>query len=128
MYGFCRITDISKSHFNFSSKNCSSKVYTGFVKVVGLVIQSTKKIGFAIIVFFYNFISNLQVTAKTHKEVKNYFTSRPLESFTRSQICPSFAPNTLEILGVLQCSPWANGGGAVGQIPARPAAGLAGKG
>jgi hypothetical protein len=29
--------------------------------------------------------------------------------FKRSQICPSFALNTLEKLGVLQCSPWATG-------------------
>jgi hypothetical protein len=44
MYGFCTITDLGKSHFNFSSKNYSPKVYTRFVKIVGLVTQSTKKI------------------------------------------------------------------------------------
>jgi hypothetical protein len=41
MYGFCRITDLGISHFNFSSKNCSSKVYTSFVENVVLVTQST---------------------------------------------------------------------------------------
>jgi hypothetical protein len=37
------------------------------------------KIGFAIFGFFYDFIWNLQVTAKTHQRVKNHFTKRPLE-------------------------------------------------
>jgi hypothetical protein len=45
MHGFCRITNLGKSHFNFSSKNYSSKVYTCFVKVVALVTQSTTKLG-----------------------------------------------------------------------------------
>jgi hypothetical protein len=51
MYGFCRITDLAKSHFNFSSKNFSSKVYTCFVKVIGLVTQSTTKLGLQLLDF-----------------------------------------------------------------------------
>jgi hypothetical protein len=107
MYGFCRITDLGKSHFNFSSKNYSSKVYTCFVKVVVLVTQSTAKLDLHFSGFFYDFMCILQVDAKTHKEVKNHFARGSLESFKRSQICPSFALNTLETLGALQCSPWA---------------------
>jgi hypothetical protein len=45
MYGFCRITDLGISPFNFSSKNYSSKVYICFEKVVVLVTQSTTKLG-----------------------------------------------------------------------------------
>jgi hypothetical protein len=76
------------------------------------------KNGFAILGFFYDFINILQVAAKTHKEVKNHFARGSLESFKRSQICPSFAPNTLEKLGALQCSPWATGAARPARIPA----------
>jgi hypothetical protein len=44
MYGFCKTTDLGKTHFNFSSKDYSSKVYTSFAKVVVLVTQSTTKL------------------------------------------------------------------------------------
>jgi hypothetical protein len=44
MYGFCRITDLGILQFYFSSKNCSSKVYTCFAKVVVPVTQSTTKL------------------------------------------------------------------------------------
>jgi hypothetical protein len=44
MYGFCRITDLGILHFNFSSKTCSSKVYTCLEKVVVIVTQSTTKL------------------------------------------------------------------------------------
>jgi hypothetical protein len=50
MYGFCRITDLGILHFNFSSKNCSSKVYTCLEKVVVLVTHSTIKLSLH---FFY---------------------------------------------------------------------------
>jgi hypothetical protein len=42
---FCRITDLGILHFYFSSKNCSSKVYTSLEKVVGLVSLRTTKLG-----------------------------------------------------------------------------------
>jgi hypothetical protein len=44
MYGFCRTTNLGKTHFNFSSKNYSSKVCTSFAKVVVLVTQITAKL------------------------------------------------------------------------------------
>jgi hypothetical protein len=40
MCGFGSTTDLGKTHFNFSCKNYSSKVYTSFAKVVGLVTMS----------------------------------------------------------------------------------------
>jgi hypothetical protein len=63
MYGFCRITDLGISYFNFSSKNYSSKVYTCFGKVVVLVTQSTEKLGLQFLKFstiLYDF-SKLQL-------------------------------------------------------------------
>jgi hypothetical protein len=54
-----RISDLVILHFYFSSKNCSSKVYTSLEKVVVLVSLSTTKLGlqfldFSVIVYgFY---------------------------------------------------------------------------
>jgi hypothetical protein len=62
-YGFCRITDLGISYFNFPSKNCSSKVYTCFGKVVVLVTKSTTKLGLQFLQFsktLYDF-SKLQL-------------------------------------------------------------------
>jgi hypothetical protein len=42
---FCRNIDLGILHFYFSSKNCSSKVYTSLQKVVVLVTMSTTKLG-----------------------------------------------------------------------------------
>jgi hypothetical protein len=44
MCGFGSTTDLGKTHFNFSCKNYSSKVYTSFAKVVGFVTRSTAKL------------------------------------------------------------------------------------
>jgi hypothetical protein len=45
MCRFCRNIDQEILHFYFSSKNCSSKVYTSLEKVVVLVTLSTTKLG-----------------------------------------------------------------------------------
>jgi hypothetical protein len=64
MYGFCGITDLGKTHFNFSSKNYSSKVYTSFAENVVLVTQSTTDLGSqfldcsTILYGFYNLQAN----------------------------------------------------------------------
>jgi hypothetical protein len=63
MSGFCRNTDLGISHFNFSSKNCSSKVYTCFEENVVLVTKSTTKLGLQfldVFVILYDF-SKLQL-------------------------------------------------------------------
>jgi hypothetical protein len=44
MCGFGSTTDLGKIHFNFSFKNCSSKVYISFAKVVGFVTGSIEKL------------------------------------------------------------------------------------
>jgi hypothetical protein len=59
------------------------------------------KIGFGIFRVFYDFISNLQNTAKTLKGVKNPFARRPLLTFESSQMCPRTSP------------PYHDGGGAL---------------
>jgi hypothetical protein len=43
MYRFCRNIDLGILHFYFSSKNCSSKVYTSLEKVVDFVTLGTTK-------------------------------------------------------------------------------------
>jgi hypothetical protein len=98
MYGFCRNTDLGISHFNFSSKNYSSKVYTCFAKVVGLVTRSTEKLGLQ----YLDFSTILYVFYKLqlkHNKGKETFAGRPLESFKPSQICPWLEQNTLKFLG-----------------------------
>jgi hypothetical protein len=87
MYGFCRITDLGISYFNFSSKNCSSKVYTCLEKVVVLVTQSTAKLSlqfFDFSVILYDF-SKLQVK---HTKGEDTFCECPLENFKISQTGP----------------------------------------
>jgi hypothetical protein len=51
MCRFCRNIDLGILHFYFSSKNCSSKVYTSLEKVVVLVSLSTIKLGLQIFDF-----------------------------------------------------------------------------
>jgi hypothetical protein len=80
------------------------------------------KIGFAFFGFFYDFIWILQVAAKTHQRGKILFTKKPLESFKRF-----FLPNSLELLGALQCSPWGLGAARPGEIPATSPASSAGE-
>jgi hypothetical protein len=77
MYGFCRITDLDILHFYFSSKNCSSKVYTCFAKVVVLVTQSTTKLRLHFFGFFYDFIRILQDPVKAHKRGRSNLQTDP---------------------------------------------------
>jgi hypothetical protein len=75
MYGLCRITDLGKSHFDFSSKNYSSKVYTCFVEFVGLVTQSTTKLGLQFSDFFCDLLQFYKFAAKAHQGSKNIFAN-----------------------------------------------------
>jgi hypothetical protein len=52
MCGFCRITNLGILLFNFSNKNCSSKVYTYLEKVVVLVTLRTTKLSLIFLDFF----------------------------------------------------------------------------
>jgi hypothetical protein len=74
-------------------RNCSSS------------LTENNKIGFEIFGFFCDLIWILQDPAKTLKRGKNHFAKRPLERSGGSQLGPSFAQNTPELLGALQCSP-----------------------
>jgi hypothetical protein len=87
MYEFCRITERGISHFNFSSKNCNSKVYTCLEIGVVLVTQSTAKLSLQFLdfsVILYDF-SKLQVK---HTKGEDTFCECPLENFKRSQTGP----------------------------------------
>jgi hypothetical protein len=86
---FCRITDLGKSHFNFSSKNYSSKVYTFFVEIVALVTKSAAKLGLQLF-YFLQFYMDFTSCSQTQQRVKNHFARRPLESFEPSRIYPRF--------------------------------------
>jgi hypothetical protein len=80
-------------------------------KSCGIFHNEPKKIGFAFFRFFYNFLHNLQETAKSLYYWSYPFAVRPLKRFFP-----------------LQCSPWAAGQRRSGQIPANRQLGLAGHG
>jgi hypothetical protein len=50
--------------------------------------QEYSKIGFAILVFFYDFLWFLQAIGPRGKELKNLFAQQPLERFETSHKCP----------------------------------------
>jgi hypothetical protein len=77
MHGFCRITDLGISPFNFSSKNYSSKLYTCFEKVVALVTQSTTKLGLQFLDFSVILYGFYKVQLKTLKGVRNFLRAGP---------------------------------------------------
>jgi hypothetical protein len=89
MYGFCRITYPGILHFNFSSKNCSSKVYTCFGKVAVLVTQSTTKLTLQFFLFFLRFYTIFQSCSynTTHGE-ESTFTPPPPEVLNLHKNCP----------------------------------------
>jgi hypothetical protein len=51
---FCRNIDLGILHFYFSSKNCSSKVYTSLENVVVLITLSTAKLDLLFLDFSTN--------------------------------------------------------------------------
>jgi hypothetical protein len=126
MCGFCRITYLGILHFNFSSKNCSSKLYTCLKKVVVLVTLSTAKLSLLFLDFstmLYDF-SKLQVK---HTKEEGTFCEWPLENFkkiTDKPLVCTKLPGT--IWGFAMWSKEARGS-AAGSIPARLAAGVAEK-
>jgi hypothetical protein len=74
----------------------------------------SKKIGFAFFWFLYDFVWNLQVSAKVKHYLRTHFAQRSLEVFDSLQKCPWFALRSSERLEVLQCGPRV-------RWPARPA-------
>jgi hypothetical protein len=126
VHGFCKITDLGILHFNFSSNNCSSKVYTCFGKVVVLVTQSTTKLGFIFWIFLRFYIEFTSFCYNTQRG-EDSFCEWPLGTFqkitNRLLVCTKL-PGTIWGFAM-----WSKGarGGATGRIPAMPAAGLAGE-
>jgi hypothetical protein len=84
------------------------------------------KIGLAIFVFFYDFILNLQVTAKTLNKGRIILRRDPwkFRTFTDLPLVCTQTPGKKQDLAMWSLGAW---GGAVRRIPARPAAGLAGE-
>jgi hypothetical protein len=124
IYRCCTNTDLGISHFNFSHKNLSSKVYTFFKKVVVLVTQSTTKLGLQFLYFsviLYNF-SKLQL--QHTKEVRFISRTDPWKVL----VVHSYAPGSqLQPRQEFRASYVVQGawGGAAGRIPATSPAALA---
>jgi hypothetical protein len=71
--------------------------------------QESNKIGFAFLCIFYDFLWNLQESAKQHHYSRFEFSARPLKVFSDSHICPCFALKTPERSKALQLGPWPKG-------------------
>jgi hypothetical protein len=71
--------------------------------------QESSKIEFEIFRIFYDFLENLQESAKSFYYWSSHFVSGPLDLFPPSQLYPRFALNTLERFGPLQSYPWSWG-------------------
>jgi hypothetical protein len=125
MYGFCRVIDLGILHFYFSSKNCSSKVYTYLEKVVVLVTISTEKLSL-LFLDFLQFLIGFTSFSRSIAKGKESFCDSPPGTFQnitdRSLVCTKL-PGKPWLCNVVQ----GGKGGAAGQIPARPAAGWPGK-
>jgi hypothetical protein len=127
MYGFCRNTDLGISHFNFSSKNCTSKVYICFAKVVGLLTKSTEKLGLQFLDFstiLYVFYK-LQLKHNKGEETFCWQTPGKFQTFTNLPVACTKHPGSFWGLAMCPLGAW---GGAACRIPARPAAGMAEEG
>jgi hypothetical protein len=126
MYGFCRITDLGISHFNFSSKHYSSKVYTYFEKVVVLVTHSTTTLGLQFLNFYVILYDFSKLQLKHTKGVRFISETDPWKVLG----VQSYAPGS-------QLHPWkevrvsnvvqGQGDGAAGRIPVTSPAALAGE-
>jgi hypothetical protein len=95
MCGFCRITDLGISHFNFSSKHESSKVYTCFGKVVVLVTQSTTKLGLQFLDFSMILYGFYKLQLKALKGVRIIFCTQGLGKIEKLTDWPSVCTKLL---------------------------------
>jgi hypothetical protein len=75
-------------------------------KSCGMFHHESNKIGFTFLWIFYDFLRNLQESAKWLYYLRIIFAAGSLESFGILQICPWLTKNTLETLDSLQCRPW----------------------
>jgi hypothetical protein len=68
--------------------------------------------------FFYDFLGNLQESAKTLIQFKNHFAAGTLEGFGLLHMCPCFAERASGRVLSSQCGPWGAGRRGSGGIPA----------
>jgi hypothetical protein len=69
--------------------------------------NETSTIGFEFFCFLYDFLRNLQDSAKQQHYWRSAFAPGSLEFLFLSRIGPWFTKNTLERTREMQCSPWA---------------------
>jgi hypothetical protein len=84
-------SDLGNSHFNFSSKNKSSKVYTCFATVVVLVTQRTTKLGLRYSDFSTNWYWIYKYLLKHLRSEETSCTQTPAR-FKDSLMCPRPPP------------------------------------
>jgi hypothetical protein len=73
--------------------------------------RKSNKIGFAFFWFFYDFLRNLQESAKCTSLFKIRFAAGTLESFKLLHMCPCFAERPSGRFFTSQSGPWAPAGG-----------------
>jgi hypothetical protein len=93
---FCRNIDRGILYFYFSSKKCSSKVYTSLEKVVDIVTLSTTKLVLQFLDFSVICYGFHKSQLKHTRGVRNLFARRTLERLNCSQLCPYLAHMPLE--------------------------------
>jgi hypothetical protein len=125
MCGFGSTIDLGKTHFNFSWKNYSSKVYTSFAKVVGLVTKSTTKLVWQFLDFSTILYEFYKLQPKHSKGLRIFLREDPWKVLTFTDLPSVYAqvPGKNQDLAM-----WSLGAlaGAVRRIPARSPAVLAG--
>jgi hypothetical protein len=121
MCRFCIITDLGILYFYFSSKNCSSKVYTSLGKVVVLVSLSTTKLSLQ----FSDFSVMLYDFSKSqlkHTKEGESFHECPPGKIRRFTTMPSLCAQTPEKKTCEEIESLALVGSGPHRNPARPAA------
>jgi hypothetical protein len=96
MYGVCRITDQGILHFNVSSKNYSSKVYTCLEKVVVLVTQSTTKLSLHFLDFSTILYWIYKLLLKHSKGVRSILRVGPWDFSNHTTLPPNFITQSLQ--------------------------------
>jgi hypothetical protein len=88
-------------------------------KSCGIFHHESNKISFAFFGFFYDFLRNLQKSAKWLYYLRITFAPGSLRSFRFLQLYPCFAAEPLERLEGLRLGPWGVGRWQSGETPAR---------
>jgi hypothetical protein len=97
-------------------------------KGCSIIHHESNKSSFAFFWFFYDFLRNLQESAKSQSLFKNHFARRSLETSDSYEYTLAFAVRPLELKGASQCDPWRSAGAAPAEIRRLAALGCGGKG